>query len=140
MDENEGAHHSKDRHRRYCYALNNWVLNATFFASPQDPPVVMQRAQLLEAASRDPAIWDECKYSDTLARFYLRAAILSGERADFELFLNWADEFCAQSRRASKRTMSLFETLGRDIKRVKRLGFAGARRAAAPQGVAVHRV
>lgn len=125
---NGGSHETKHRYRRYCYALNNLIFFHTYLSEPASCVAILSVARRLEAASKDPDIWDEAAYFDTLARYYFRLALLAEQPADFDRFLRRAADFSEKTKQHSKRNLSIFETLGHDMEDVQHEGFENIRR------------
>lgn len=90
----------EQRQLKFYYALNNYVFFSTFYTSPKDFIQLCVWAEQLEDISYDTSCFQGDRFSDTLARYNFRRAMLSPTVPEFEYYLKKAVEYNARSQRS----------------------------------------
>lgn len=114
------------RQRKYYYALNNYLFFKTIFADQGEFKQLFPLAESFENSSVNPDYWHPDRYSDTLARFFFRYAVLAVSNREFALYLKYAKRYNKLSIENSKRDKQIYHILGRLIEQAKIDGFARA--------------
>lgn len=99
----------EQRQLKFYYALNNYVFFSTFYTSPEEFNRLSTWAEQLEDISYDPSCFQRDRFSDTLARYNFRRAVLSPTESEFQHYLKKASHYNARAQ--SSRPKDLYTNL-----------------------------
>ena len=117
----------RDRWRKYYYALNNYIFFTTLYSGQEDFRELDYYQEKLENITSKPEYFQEGRFSDTLARYYFRLAILADSSGEFENEIQNALYFSERS--LKPRRKQLYESLNRQLKQWRdRKGYESARK------------
>lgn len=81
------------RSRKYYYATNVYILLSTFFTNVDGLISLRSFVQKLEDISTVESLFQESRFSDTLARYYFRLAIVSQDKDRYDRYMLKAKDF-----------------------------------------------
>jgi hypothetical protein len=84
--------------RKYYYALNIYIFLSTFYTNYENFNKLKVFVEKLEGVSAIDGIYQESRYSDTLARYYFRLALVSRNEEKYNLYLDRAKLFNEKAR------------------------------------------
>lgn len=116
---------TKYRDRRYFYALNNYLFFITMNENPDNFKEMVVWARKLEESGRIDDVWQDARFSDTLARFYFRLALLATEKDWFSHYLQQGIAFNKRSLGAGIQAKNIYQHLERELTEAKLRGFEG---------------
>ena len=112
------------RKQKYYYALNNYLFFNLFYTTPEVFIKLESYKDKLEEVSYNSDYYQEDKFSDTLARYYFRSAILANNKQYFEIDLLDAEDYNERSRQHKPK--ELYKSLEKMLRRAKIDGYRKA--------------
>ncbi len=111
----------KQRRQKYYYALNNYLFFKSLYTTPEEFATLDYLREKLDEITHDLEYFQEDRFSDTLARYYFRSAILTKDKRYFEIDLDDAIDF--NQRAIRSRPKELYRNLERLLRRWKYKGY-----------------
>lgn len=109
----EDSEKVEQRQLKLYYVLNNYLFFNTLYSSPDEFEGLSARIEKLEGLDYDPSYFQSDRFSDTLARYYFRCALLADEEDEFKLYLNQAIEY--NERALESRPKPLYKSLKKQL-------------------------